>query len=422
MTDELKELLKDLDEEQREKILAKFKAAEGDDEEPEADDSEEAERMEKAAELLADKMAEKFSARMTIGGNDEDEETKDFKRRLHSFDEQENTEGIDDMVKQRQIPKEQRVARYLQAKKDGDMVYLEQTSRRIATYFKALIQGNTPVVRALVEGTDALGGYLVPEEFRAEVVQEMQNAVVMRNIAFVLPMGTDTFDIPTEAARPTVYWGTEDATIQTSSAEFGEVTLTPHKLIGRIAVTHELFQDSAIPVVRYLARIFAEEIGEKEDKAFFVGSGSGQPKGIDQETLTTVTAGSNKADSLINLFYTLKKVYRGRASWVMNTHTLRNTRKLKDSQNQYLWQPSLQAGEPEVLLGRPVYEQNDLADGKIFFGDYSYYFIGDREQMSAETTREGGTAWERDRIELKVRERVDGEVALTRAFVEGASF
>lgn len=376
-----------------------------------------------AFEKILNEMSEKLAA---IEDKQEkavkSKQSKELKNKLNRFDEDTNEAELKSLIEDARVEKYERVKRYETAKKEKDHTYVRRVNRRVAAYFKALVNGDSQVVRALVEGTDTQGGYLVPEEFRMDVVQELQNNAVMRQIATTIPLNTDKMNIPTEAARPAVYWTSEDATLSTSSAEFGEIELTPHKLIGRLPVTHELLQDSAIALISYLTRVFGEELAQAEDAAFFTGSGTGRPKGVDAYTLSTVAAPANKADGIYNLFYRLKRAYRSRSSWVMNTNTLRNVRKLKDSQNQYLWQPSLQAGEPERLLGRPVYEQNDLPVGKIFLGDFSYYMIGDREQMSAMTTTEGGTAWDRDRVELKVRERVDGKLALTRAFVEGTGF
>jgi HK97 family phage major capsid protein len=95
---------------------------------------------------------------------------------------------------------------------------------------------------------------------------------------------------------------------------------------------------------------------------------------------------------------------------------IRLLRLVKDSQNRYIWEPSVQVGQPDRVYGKPIYEQNDLAQSELYAGDWSYYIIGDRQQIVVETTREGGDAWRRNATEIKAVERVDGECVLTSAF------
>jgi HK97 family phage major capsid protein len=295
---------------------------------------------------------------------------------------------------------------------------------RILGFFKGLLDRDLVTLKALSE-TDADGGYLVPEEFRAEVVREQLNFGVMRRIARVFPMNTDTLDIPTLAARPAAYWTSENATLSTSSAEFGQVTLSPSTLVARLPVSRQLAADSAINIVSFITELFAEEITRAEDKAFFTGSGTGQPKGINQETLKTVAAGGVlDFDDLIGLFYKLQARHRASASaaFVGARRTIEILRKVKDSYGQYVWQASVQLGQPDRILGIPILEQNDISESELYFGDWAYYFIGDREQMTVETSTEGGTAWERHRLEIKAATRVDGKCALVAPFAKITTF
>ena len=127
-----------------------------------------------------------------------------------------------------------------------------------------------------------------------------------------------------------------------------------------IKVSEELLNDSVFDLESYIAKEFARRIGAKEEEAFFTGDGSGKPLGVLAATggaETGVTAASSTAitaDELMDLFYSLKSPYRKKAVWVLNDSTIKAVRKLKDSTGQYLWQPSLMAGMPDTLLGRPV--------------------------------------------------------------------
>lgn len=123
-----------------------------------------------------------------------------------------------------------------------------------------------------------------------------------------------------------------------------------------IKVSEELLNDSVFDLESYISREFARRIGAKEEEAFFTGDGSGKPLGIlassgGAETgITAASATAITADELIDLFYSLKSPYRRNAVWVLNDSTIKAIRKLKDSNGQYLWQPSLTAGTPDTIL------------------------------------------------------------------------
>ncbi len=98
----------------------------------------------------------------------------------------------------------------------------------------------------------------------------------------------------------------------------------------------------------------------REEEAFLTGDGSGKPTGIFNATgggQLGVTAGSATAitaDELIDLFYSLNSAYRKNAVWLLNDSTMKNIRKLKDSNGQYLWQPALHEGGFDTLLGKRI--------------------------------------------------------------------
>ena len=112
----------------------------------------------------------------------------------------------------------------------------------------------------------------------------------------------------------------------------------------------ELLDDSAFDLEEYIAREFAYAFGAAEEQAFCVGTGTGQPTGLFTANGGTVgvTAASATAvttDEVISLIYALKAPYRKNAKFLMNDATVSALRKLKDSNGQYLWQTSLQAGQ-----------------------------------------------------------------------------
>ena len=164
-------------------------------------------------------------------------------------------------------------------------------------------------------------------------------------------------------------------------------------------VTEELLYDNAFHLDTYIIEQFAQALANAEEDAFLNGDGEGKPLGIfadDGGAEVGVTAASDKAitaDEVISLIYSLKRPYRKKAKFILNDQTISALRKLKDNNGQYIWQPSLQAGEPDRLLGYEVLTSQfapQIEAGKpaIAFGDFSYYNIGDRGTRSFQELKE----------------------------------
>lgn len=288
---------------------------------------------------------------------------------------------------------------------------------RFAEFVKALYQKNEARVKALAEGVDADGGHLVPDEFRATLIQHLLQTQTIRQFATVIPMSGKLLEIPKLTSDVKVYWGTENRTIATTTADFGNMTLTPFRLNAIIYSSRELFDDSAIAIFDLLRQRFVARVADEETKQFINGNGTTQPKGIDAETFRSLSAASALTpDHLTKAYYLLPEGYRATARWLINSRVMEHLENKKDDNGQYLY-PSLQ-GEVKTLKGRPVLVTDYVASSKIFFGDLSYYYIGDRQQVTMDVTTEAGNAWEKYQVGLRLIERVDGEVALTQAFVE----
>ena len=181
---------------------------------------------------------------------------------------------------------------------------------------------------------------------------------------------------------------------------------------------------SALNIPFFITNGFARRIGAKEEEAFFTGNGTGKPLGVLAATggaETGVTAASSTAvtaDELMDLYYSLKSPYRKKSVWVLNDSTIKAIRKLKDSNGQYLWQPSLTAGTPDTILGRPVktsaYMPAIAAGAKtIAFGDFSYYWIADRQGRSFKRLNELFAAT--GQVGFLASQRVDGKLILAEA-------
>lgn len=264
-----------------------------------------------------------------------------------------------------------------------------QTSN-YAQDFWNLMRGQAPATNALKTGSDPDGGYLVPDEFEKQLIQKLQEANIMRSISHVIQTNNGEHKIPVVASEGTAAWLDEEAAYTESNTQFSQVSLSAHKLGTLIKVSEELLNDSAFDLMSYLAGEFGRRLGNAEEKAFLTGTGTNQPTGILNDT-NGASAGSTAAkadvltfDDLIDLFYSLKTPYRQNAVFLMSDDTVKNIRKLKDKNDQYIWQPSTQAGQPDRILNRPVYTNPYMptlaASAKpILFGDFNYYWIADRQ-------------------------------------------
>lgn len=294
-----------------------------------------------------------------------------------------------------------------------------QKAFRFAEFAKALVRKDEQRAKAL-STTDGEGGYLIPDEFRADLIQQMLLTDAIRKYATVIPMQGKLLEIPKLAADVKVYWGTENTSISTTSADFGNMSLTPFRLNAIIYASRELFDDSAISISDILRQRFVDRVADEENKVFIEGDGTTQPKGIDAETFRSIDAGNALTpDHITKAYWKLPKVYRATSRWLVNSRTMEHLENSKDDQGRYLY-PSLQAEVP-TLKGRPILVDDYVPSTKMFLGDLSFYYIGDRQQVSMEVSTEAGNTWEKHQVGLKVTERVDGEVALTQAFVEVTS-
>jgi len=271
-----------------------------------------------------------------------------------------------------------------------------QTGRASNEYredFNKILRGKNPVHNVLSTTPDADGGYLVPVEFERQIVQGLDEANVIRRIAKVITTAAER-KIPIAATHSIARWTAENAAIQESNPTFTQKTIDAYKLTNLIRVSTELLQDSMFNLEAYIAQEFARAFGVAEEEAFCVGTGVGQPTGIftasgGEVGVTTTAPAAINTDNLIDLVYSLKSPYRRNAVFLMRDITVSSIRKLKDANGQYLWQPSVQAGEPDRLLGYRLYTSPYVplveADAlPVAFGDFSNYWIADRMGRSVQ--------------------------------------
>lgn len=280
---------------------------------------------------------------------------------------------------------------------------------------KALRSNFRQVDNILQEKVDADGGYLVPEEYDSRLIQSLEGENIMRQLGHTLTTSGD-HKINIAATTPAAAWIDEGGQLTFGEATFKQALLDAHKLHVAIKVTEELLYDSAFNLENYILEQFGKALANAEEDAFLNGDGTGKPTGVFHQTnggtyLTEVA--TLKADDIINLIHALKRPYRKGAVFILNDKTIAAIRKLKDNNGAYMWQPSYQVGEPDRLLGYPVYTSQFAPENRIAFGDFSYYNIGDRGARSFKQLTElfAGNGM----IGFVAKERVDGKLILKEA-------
>lgn len=263
------------------------------------------------------------------------------------------------------------------------------------TYLRRGDKASELELKTLIESGDPQGGYLAPVEFSSEFIRDLVQYSPIRGLASVRTTSSPSVTYPSRSGRSDAKWKGEAQEQETGEPTFGQVEIAVKEINTFVDISNQLLADSAGAAEAEVRMALSEDFGLKEGTAFLKGAGPLQPEGILTNANVTAkatgnasTLGTSPADLLIDVMYDLATPYRGNATWLMNSRTLAAMRKLKDGQNNYLWQPSYQVGQPETILGRPVIECPDMDDVgagtvPIIFGDFATaYRIIDRVALS----------------------------------------
>ncbi|HSH28678.1 MAG TPA: phage major capsid protein, partial [Thiohalobacter sp.] len=288
----------------------------------------------------------------------------------------------------------------------------DEAEFRTLAFRKALIFGRESLdgdeMRALAFDNDASGGYLAaPEQFVNELIKGVDDMVFMRGMATTMMIdGAHSLGVPSLAADPAdADWTAEvGAVSEDSTMSFGKRELQPHLLTKLIKVSMKLLRRSAMPAEMVVMDRLRYKFGITLEKAYLTGSGASQPLGVftassngistSRDVSTGNTTTSIQADGLMEAKYSLKGQYHTRAQWIFHRDGVKQVAKLKDGDGQYIWQPGLQAGQPDRLLQMPInmseYAPNTFTTGQYvgILGDFSNYWIVDSMAMAVQRLNE----------------------------------
>lgn len=267
-----------------------------------------------------------------------------------------------------------------------------------------LRRGSTAEVKSLSAAVPADGGYAVPREIDAAIARQLTEISPIRAIAQVVQTGTSGYRKLVSTGGTASGWVSETAARPgTETPQFSEIAPPTGELYANPAASQAMLDDAAFDVEAWLASEIAMEFARAEGAAFVNGTGADQPEGFLAAPASTAGDnarafgtlqyigsgdaagfGSEPDLTLIVLVHTLKAGHRQGASFVMNSATLAEVRKLKTGEGAFLWQPGLVDGQPDRLLGYPVIEAEDMPDiaagaCPIAFGNFrAGYLIAER--------------------------------------------
>lgn len=284
-------------------------------------------------------------------------------------------------------------------------------------------------VKALGEGQGDQGGFLVPEEYRAEIMMLSLEDSVVRPRATVIPMDRETVAIPTIRSTShassvyggvVAYWTPENTSVTQTEPTFSQARLNAHKLAGGTKVGMELMEDSVISIEALLLQMFGGAVGFFEDDAFINGTGAGQPTGIlNAAALVSVSKETGQAaativwENVVKMFARMLPSSLGSAVWVANLDTVPQLATMSlavGTGGAPVWLQNGQGALPTSILGRPVVytekAQTLGTAGDLYFTDFRQYLIGDRRSL--QVTNSPHSSFLSDQMDWKFTHRVDG--------------
>lgn len=299
-----------------------------------------------------------------------------------------------------------------------------------AAELRAMLRGEGPrgvVVmpesRDLVKSSATAAGDVVPTSFYGRLWEHMieVSGVLQAGPTVLNTTSGETIEVPVTTAHSSAALIAEAATLTESDPAVAKRSLGAFKYGMSLQLSSELAADTGVDLEGYLARQAGRAVGNAFGVDLVTGNASSKPSGIVQTASTGVTggttvAGAFTADNLIDLYYSVIAPYRNSPScgWMMRDATIGAARKLKGSDNNYLWQPGLQVGSPDTLLGKPVHSDPNVAAvatsaKSVIFGDFAAYFV--RIAGGVRFERSDDFAFQNDLITYRCVLRGDGILA-----------
>lgn len=308
-----------------------------------------------------------------------------------------------------------------------------KTKRKLPDDFPEILK-RTPTSANQYEGSDALGGYLVPTDLYNQVIRLVGEASLARRLCLTIPMNTLSMRVPVRTSGPAVFWPGEGIAPDPTSVVFDGPLLTAKTMMAIEEITMELDEDSVVSLEPLMAQLFTEAVSTEENKQLFSCdtapfTGIVQTSNINDVYLGgSSTSGASHFSAvtysdLVALMYSIDPRVIARGVFVMSTAAFQYIIGLKNSLGTPIFQtaytalpfnqpfPDMTVGAPGILMGRPCYFTNQLPidmskknTAMVIYGDFSKHAFGDRKALSIEFSDQ--VFWKVGGIGIRVRERI----------------
>jgi len=286
--------------------------------------------------------------------------------------------------------------------------------------------------KGLIEGTDSLGGFLVPEEFRAEIVYFFEKYGIARRFCRVFPMSGDVLRVPTASSSVDVTWTGEAAAKTASTPAFGQVELQAKEASAYTVFSDALLADVSVDLVGWCSEQYANGFAYAEDYQLFRGTGNPFSgilvnSGVNTVDMTGDLFSDILLDELLEMIDAIATQYEDGSRWFMHKKAMLYLRKIKESTGgAYVLDRPAQSGQPTTLWGYPVERTSVLPSTTavstewVVFGNLKHAFFGDRQTMTAKMIDQGTlnsvSMAETNQTALRVTERVAIVLGVPAAF------
>lgn len=302
-----------------------------------------------------------------------------------------------------------------------------------------LRKGERPMDREeqkkLISDDDTAGGYLAPPEMASGIIKDIVEMSPIFELAERRSTSNTYIQIMRRTETSAAQWVSEGATrSETKNPSYGMERIDNFPLHALHLVTYEELEDAAVDLESEIRAEISEQFAKAFNKAFVQGGGDDRPEGVmsnpDVGEVVTGNSSTITADGLIDLHYEIKTPYSdsNNAYFLMNRKTIREVRKLKDADDQYLWNPGLAEDREPTILESPYREATDLVapnssgnyntgEYPILYGDWMEgYTISDRVQVSIQRLVEKYS--DQGAIGFQGRRRIGGQVTKPEALVK----
>ncbi|QAT40842.1 phage major capsid protein [Clostridium sp. JN-9] len=304
-------------------------------------------------------------------------------------------------------------------------------------YFKALMIGDMATAKDLSGGISDQGETLLPTEFQNDIIDRViKQPLALRSKVTIVPVGFRSGTIPTAEGGVVMQWSDNDSESKNKQdPKFNNLSYKVHRLDGYTALSKDMISDTPIAVYNFLLTLYADAFVKAENTAILCGAGSdsNQPEGIRANaniiSAAVLTGGKLVIDDLISMPYSIASVYRQGSIYIAGTSVIKQMRLMKDLQGRPLWADNSKVtdGQLPTFNGFPVEELDGILpenlgtghnETEVLFGNFKHYYLFDRGEMSTEINTTSDTAFFQNRIIVKVSNRLDGKLAVPKAFVK----